>query len=63
MIVPIRPASATNAPQRLPAPDPQFAMMAAAQMHAEGRLIKPGGRSTGDTISGLEPKVSDAAGK
>lgn len=28
-------------PQTLPMPDEQFALMAAAQMHGEGRLIQP----------------------
>lgn len=31
-------------------PDPQFALMAAAQMHDQGRLIKP------DTQSKAQPK-------
>lgn len=42
MIVPITqgqtPAQRATA---LPAPKPEFALMAAAQMHAEGRLFKP----------------------
>ena len=47
-VVPIRqaPASEASATQGQPympgpAPDPTFALIAAAQMHAEGRLIDP----------------------
>lgn len=40
-IVPIRPGAAPAGPpaSALPPPDPSFLMMAAAQMHKEGRLV------------------------
>lgn len=41
MIIPITPG--TTAEKKIPVvpPKPTFALMAAAQMHQEGRLIKP----------------------
>ena len=38
-IVPIRPQGPSPAPATRP-PDPTFLMMAAAQMHSEGRLVQ-----------------------
>lgn len=36
-VVPLRKPKARAAPP----PDPEFALMAAAQMHSEGRLVSP----------------------
>ena len=45
-VVPIRPETKQQMPQQIAPPDPNFLLMAAAQMHSEGRLIKkPNGKA------------------
>lgn len=48
VVVPIRPETQAEMPKQIqPPPDPKFLMMAAAQMHSEGRLIKKGSKPSG----------------
>ena len=57
MIVPIsnQPSPARTDSSALPAPDPTFVMMAAAQMHSEGRLIKPAADRETDSLGQSGP--------
>lgn len=48
-VVPIRPETQSELPKQLQPPplDPKYLLMAAAQMHSEGRLIKKGSKPSG----------------
>jgi hypothetical protein len=51
-VVPIRSDNPQQSPTQMAMPKPEFALMAAAQMHSEGRLVKDPGKFSPTTAEG-----------